>query len=285
MKKDNFDLRGFLTENRITGNSQLMEEDYTYRVIPGKVVSYSQPRKDELDLPEAKFVHTPKEAVHAAINYASNTSTDWQEDFRSFTGQQASPEAVEGEILPSPDANMFSILLGEELFAIAIRSDNPLFDSDDAEEILKAEEKIYKYEPDHNSEESEMDEEYDESDDDEFLGARMDQEIRPEDMDSLDRLIARLEPYMQKYSPKEIMQFIHKKLGMGPKLEEARKKKKRPSAGLTKKKKSAIVKKARAGKDIGKKGKDFEKVAKAAGGGKKGQRIAAAQMWKSVKRK
>ena len=57
-----------------------------------------------------------------------------------------------------------------------------------------------------------------------------------------------------------------------------------PSAGLSKAKKSAVVKKAKAGKDIGKKGKGFEKVAKAAGGGEKGKRIAAAAMWKNIPR-
>ena len=59
---------------------------------------------------------------------------------------------------------------------------------------------------------------------------------------------------------------------------------KKPSAGLSKEKKSDIVKKAKAGKDIGKKGKGFEKVAKAAGGGEKGEKIAAAAMWKNAKR-
>ena len=54
--------------------------------------------------------------------------------------------------------------------------------------------------------------------------------------------------------------------------------------GLSKKKKSQVAKKARAGDDIGKKGKGFAKVAKAAGGGEKGQKIAAAAMWKNVKR-
>jgi hypothetical protein len=60
---------------------------------------------------------------------------------------------------------------------------------------------------------------------------------------------------------------------------------KKPSSGLTEKQKSAVAKKARAGKDIGKKGKSFDKVAAAAGGGEKGKRIAAAAMWKSIKRK
>jgi hypothetical protein len=60
--------------------------------------------------------------------------------------------------------------------------------------------------------------------------------------------------------------------------------KKKPSAGLTKKEKSAVVTKAKAGKDIGHKGKGFDKVAKAAGGGEKGEKIAAAAMWKNVKR-
>lgn len=54
-----------------------------------------------------------------------------------------------------------------------------------------------------------------------------------------------------------------------------------PSAGMTKKEKSATVKAAKAGKDIGKPGKSFDKVAKAAGGGEKGQKIAAAAMWKN----
>jgi hypothetical protein len=54
-----------------------------------------------------------------------------------------------------------------------------------------------------------------------------------------------------------------------------------PSAGMTKKEKSATVKDAKAGKDIGKPGKSFDKVAKAAGGGEKGEKIAAAAMWKN----
>lgn len=57
-----------------------------------------------------------------------------------------------------------------------------------------------------------------------------------------------------------------------------------PSAGLSKAKKSATAKKAAAGGDIGKPGKSFDKVAKAAGGGEKGEKIAAAAMWKNIKR-
>ena len=58
--------------------------------------------------------------------------------------------------------------------------------------------------------------------------------------------------------------------------------KKKPSAGMTKKEKSAVVKKAKAGGDIGKKGKGFEKVEKAAkkGGAKDPKAVAAAAMWK-----
>jgi hypothetical protein len=59
---------------------------------------------------------------------------------------------------------------------------------------------------------------------------------------------------------------------------------KKPSTGLSKEKKSDVVKKAKEGKDIGKKGKGFEKIAQAAGGGEKGKKIAAAAMWKNVKR-
>jgi hypothetical protein len=57
----------------------------------------------------------------------------------------------------------------------------------------------------------------------------------------------------------------------------------KPSKGLTKKKKSAIVKKAKKGENVGKGG--FDKLAKAAGGGEKGKKIAAAAMWKNIKRK
>jgi hypothetical protein len=57
----------------------------------------------------------------------------------------------------------------------------------------------------------------------------------------------------------------------------------KPSAGLSKAKKSAVVKDAKAGKDIGKPGKSFDKTAKAAGGGEKGEKIAAAAMWKNMK--
>lgn len=62
----------------------------------------------------------------------------------------------------------------------------------------------------------------------------------------------------------------------------------KPSAGLSKEKKSAIVKKAKAGEDIGKPGKDFKDVAKKAakkyGSEEKGEKVAAAAMWKNVKR-
>jgi hypothetical protein len=70
-------------------------------------------------------------------------------------------------------------------------------------------------------------------------------------------------------------------------LNEAKKKK--ASAGLTKKEKSAVVKKAKAGKDIGKKGKGFEKVEKVAekkyGSKKVGEKVAAAAMWKGQAKK
>jgi hypothetical protein len=62
----------------------------------------------------------------------------------------------------------------------------------------------------------------------------------------------------------------------------------KPSAGLSKKKKSKIAKDASAGKDIGKKGKGFDKVAaKAAkryGSKEAGEKVAAAAMWKNAKR-
>ena len=62
----------------------------------------------------------------------------------------------------------------------------------------------------------------------------------------------------------------------------------KPSAGLSKEKKSEVVKKAKAGEDIGKKGKGFEKVAaKAAkeyGSKEAGKKVAGAAMWKNIKK-
>ena len=72
-------------------------------------------------------------------------------------------------------------------------------------------------------------------------------------------------------------------------MEELLEAKKKPSAGLSKKQKSAISKKAKAGKDIGKKGKGFEKIASKAaekyGSKERGQAVAAAAMWKSAAKK
>jgi hypothetical protein len=65
--------------------------------------------------------------------------------------------------------------------------------------------------------------------------------------------------------------------GRAKKVSEAK-----PSAGLSAAKKSAVVKDAKAGGDIGKPGKSFDKVAKSAGGGEKGKKIAAAAMWKNA---
>lgn len=59
-----------------------------------------------------------------------------------------------------------------------------------------------------------------------------------------------------------------------------------PSAGLSAKEKSAVVKKAISGKDIGKKGKGFEKIVANAKkyGAKDPEAVAAAAMWKNIKR-
>ena len=73
------------------------------------------------------------------------------------------------------------------------------------------------------------------------------------------------------------------RLGKDEKGGKAVKEAAKPSAGLSKEKKSATVKKAKAGGDIGKPGKGFDKLAKKAGGGEKGEKIAAAAMWKNIK--
>jgi hypothetical protein len=71
-------------------------------------------------------------------------------------------------------------------------------------------------------------------------------------------------------------------LRAGKKAKEKKVDEAKPSAGMSKGAKSSLVKKAKAGGDIGKPGKSFDKVAKAAGGGEKGKKIAAAAMWKNA---
>jgi hypothetical protein len=79
----------------------------------------------------------------------------------------------------------------------------------------------------------------------------------------------------------------HGDLSLAGMMEDLFEAKKKPSAGLSKKQKSAVAKKARAGKDVGKKGKGFEKVASKAakkyGSAEKGRKVAAAAMWRGVK--
>jgi len=63
-------------------------------------------------------------------------------------------------------------------------------------------------------------------------------------------------------------------------------KEEKPSAGLSKEKKSEVVKKAKKGEDIGKKGKSFKDIEKKAkeSGAKDPKAVAAAAMWKNVQR-
>jgi len=78
-------------------------------------------------------------------------------------------------------------------------------------------------------------------------------------------------------------------MGLGPlkRATESLAEKAKPSAGMTKKEKSTVVKKAKAGEDIGKKGKGFSKVEKAAkkSGASNPTAIAASAMWKQQAKK
>jgi hypothetical protein len=72
-----------------------------------------------------------------------------------------------------------------------------------------------------------------------------------------------------------------------PDLFQALNEEAKPSSGLTKKQKTKVAKKASKGKDIGKKGKNFDKVAAKAkaSGADDPKAVAAAAMWKNIKRK
>jgi len=70
-------------------------------------------------------------------------------------------------------------------------------------------------------------------------------------------------------------------------LSEPLEEKSKPSSGLSKGEKSSIVKKAKKGEDVGKKGKNFDnvaaKAAKEYGSKEVAERVAAAAMWKNAK--
>lgn len=65
--------------------------------------------------------------------------------------------------------------------------------------------------------------------------------------------------------------------------------KRRPSEGLTKKEKSDVVKRAKSGKDIGRRGKNFDKVVDKAkkqyGSEEIAKKVAASSMWKNLAKK
>jgi hypothetical protein len=89
---------------------------------------------------------------------------------------------------------------------------------------------------------------------------------------------------LDKNKNNEIDSEDFKLLRKGKKKTEVKEEK--PSAGLSKEKKSDIVKKVKKGEDIGKKGKGFEKIEKNAkeSGAKDPKSVAAAAMWKNIKR-
>jgi hypothetical protein len=112
--------------------------------------------------------------------------------------------------------------------------------------------------------------------DDDVVSEEDDEQEIDESLSYEDRLRALLEGKVQKK--------IKGKKAQDEKMDEEKEK---PSAGMTKKEKSAVAKKARAGKDIGKPGKGFAKVEKAAkkGGAKDPKAVAAAAMWKAQAKK
>jgi hypothetical protein len=95
--------------------------------------------------------------------------------------------------------------------------------------------------------------------------------------------------YMTGSDAEEAMKYAYKEFvgyddDEDEEIDEAKKK---PSAGMTKKEKSAVAKKAAAGKDIGKKGKGFAAIEKKAkeSGADNPKAVAAAAMWKSQAKK
>lgn len=90
-------------------------------------------------------------------------------------------------------------------------------------------------------------------------------------------------------SPTTAKGLAKKKAEVGITDEKVDEAKKKPSAGMTAKQKSATVKQAKAGKDIGKPGKEFDVIADKAATKYKskasGKKVAAAAMWKNKAKK
>ena len=108
-----------------------------------------------------------------------------------------------------------------------------------------------------------------------------------------DEIINKMAEYMKKsgMDSKQIRyllnqeDYIPDQLSYLPRVKNRGMMESKPSAGMSAKEKSSLAKKASAGKDIGKPGKSFDKVAAKAGGGEKGKKIAAAAMWKNAAKK
>jgi hypothetical protein len=93
-----------------------------------------------------------------------------------------------------------------------------------------------------------------------------------------ERKVRKLNIYNYKYNKMKLSEIFKEA------LQEAKKIK--PSSGLSKEKKSAIVKQAKKGKDFGKKGKGFKDVVSKAkkSGAEDPEAVAGAAFWKNIKR-
>jgi len=120
-----------------------------------------------------------------------------------------------------------------------------------------------------------------ELEEDDDLGMPADAEAQEADEEAAETEAA---PYVtgQGIQKEDIMKMVREE------LEAMMSEEGKPSAGLSKKKKSDVAKKARKGGDIGKKGKQFDKIASKAakkyGSKEAGEKVAAAAMWKNIKR-
>jgi hypothetical protein len=89
-----------------------------------------------------------------------------------------------------------------------------------------------------------------------------------------------------KLNKKEFFNLIKEEVKKAIEEINLKEEKKKPSAGLSAEKKSKVVKKAKKGEDIGKKGKGFKDVVAKAKewGADDPEAVAAAAMWKNIKR-
>ena len=253
---DNFNLRAFLTENKLTKNAKLLnenQEDYKYFDEEGIGGFYLT------TIDGVKIYSLEDSSIMDTCSYALEDE-DGYIDFISID--------VSGEPVSSEDIQNEQEILSDIADFIA-QDINSQLEEEEGEDLDEG-----RYSDSYDSPASK----------------EVHAQLSRISLQDLDAAIAKAEEETgTKVSDLERRVLTNQKHWMNTmdrEMEREGVEEGAPSAGMTKKQKSTLAKKAHAGKDIGKKGAGFEKVEKAAekqyGSKEVAQKVAAAAMWKNA---